>query len=75
MFSWPGVQKPLEQYGPEGGAAPPAAKAAAEDDDDFDLFGSEVSRPSYVCACTVIMPERFDYYIIILVCRTRKRVK
>ena len=38
------MQKPLDQYGSEGGAA--AKKAAADDDDDFDLFGSEVS---YLC--------------------------
>lgn len=43
MFSWPGVQKPLEQYGPEGGAAPTAPKGEADDEDDFDLFGSDVS--------------------------------
>ena len=45
MCSWPGVQKPLDQYGPESSAEPPAAQeAAADDDDDFDLFGSEVSN-------------------------------
>ncbi len=32
-----GVQKPLDAYGPTGGAAKPAAA----DDDDFDLFGSD----------------------------------
>lgn len=42
MFSWPGVQKPLDEYGPVGGATPTAAEAEADDDDDFDLFGSEV---------------------------------
>jgi len=41
-FSWPGVQKPLDQYGPEGVSTPaPAAAAADGDDDDFDLFGEE----------------------------------
>ena len=42
MFSWPGVQKPLDQYGSESGAKQPPAKEEA-DDDDFDLFGSDVS--------------------------------
>lgn len=44
MYRWPGVQKPLDQYGPDSSAKPPAAaKQEADDDDDFDLFGSEVS--------------------------------
>ena len=42
-LSFPGVQKPLDDYGPSstsvGRAAP--AKDAGDDDDDFDLFGSE----------------------------------
>ena len=46
VYRFPGVQKPLDQYGPKGSAAngPTASK-----DDDFDLFGSddeeEVSSP------------------------------
>jgi len=43
VLSFPGVQKPLDEYGPSssdtGGAA--SAKDAGDDDDDFDLFGSE----------------------------------
>lgn len=39
---FPGVQKPVEQYGSSSAASngPSATKAAAEDD-DFDLFGSD----------------------------------
>ena len=41
--SFPGVQKPLDEYGSSstsvGGAAP--AKDSGDDEDDFDLFGSE----------------------------------
>lgn len=38
MVSWPGVAKPLDQYGPAG-----AASSSTKDDadDDFDLFGSD----------------------------------
>lgn len=35
-ISWPGVAKPLDQYGPAG-----ATSSNAEDDGDFDLFGSD----------------------------------
>ena len=44
---WPGVQKPIDQYGPEGVATggAKAAEAAAggdeDEDDDFDLFGDD----------------------------------
>ena len=40
--SWPGVQKPLDQYGGDCGTGS-AASGGGADDDDFDLFGSEVS--------------------------------
>ena len=38
-----GIKKPVDQYGPAGGAAPaaPAQNGADDDDDDFDLFGSD----------------------------------
>ena len=44
--SFPGIQKPLDQYGPEAADASDSAPAkdaedADEDDDDFDLFGSD----------------------------------
>ena len=44
LFSFPGVQKPLDDYGPSStsvGGAAPAKDAGDDDDDDFDLFGSE----------------------------------
>jgi elongation factor 1-beta len=38
--SWPGVAKPLDQYGPSG--TPANDKGGDDDDDDdFDLFGSD----------------------------------
>ena len=39
-YSWPGVGKPLDQYGPPG---KPAAddNDDDDDDDDVDLFGSD----------------------------------
>ena len=45
-ISFPGIQKPLEQYGglvTDGSDNSPARDAPAEDDDDddFDLFGSD----------------------------------
>ena len=43
-YSFPGIQKPLEQYGPASVADSSPAKDAEdadEDDDDFDLFGSD----------------------------------
>jgi len=45
--SFPGIQKPLEQYGPattdalDSSPAKDAEDAAEDDDDDFDLFGSD----------------------------------
>ncbi|XP_065897222.1 elongation factor 1-beta-like isoform X2 [Dysidea avara] len=45
---FPGVQKPLDEYGSSstsvGGAAP--AKDSGDDEDDFDLFGSEDEEES-----------------------------
>jgi len=41
LISFPGVQKPLDEYGPSGDGAAAPAKGADDDDDDFDLFGSE----------------------------------
>ena len=35
VLRFPGVQKPLDQYGPA------AAPAEDDDDDDIDLFGSD----------------------------------
>ena len=52
VLSWPGVQKPLDQYGPESSGQPPAAKGGADDEDDFDLFGSEVCGLIVTCTCT-----------------------
>lgn len=48
---FPGIQKPLDQYGPASGDASgtsPAKDAggAEEDDDDFDLFGSDDEEAS-----------------------------
>ncbi|XP_064401541.1 elongation factor 1-beta-like [Halichondria panicea] len=41
-LTWPGVMKPVGEYGPSGsGASKPGAK---DDDDDFDLFGSDESE-------------------------------
>jgi hypothetical protein len=40
LYSWPGVAKPLDQYGPSG--TPANDKGGDDDDDDdFDLFGSD----------------------------------
>ena len=43
--SFPGIQKPLDQYGPEAADASDSAPAKdaedADEDDDFDLFGSD----------------------------------
>lgn len=39
-----GIKKPVDQYGPAGGAAPAPTENGAgggDDDDDFDLFGSD----------------------------------
>ena len=38
-YSWPGVGKPLDQYGPPG--KPAADDDDDDDDDDVDLFGSD----------------------------------
>ena len=40
---WPGVQKPIDQYGPEGVATGGAEAAGGDEDedDDFDLFGDD----------------------------------
>ena len=41
VCSFPGVQKPVEEYGSKGGATNgPAAAKDEDEDDDFDLFGS-----------------------------------
>ena len=55
--SFPGIQKPLDQYGPEAADASDSAPAkdaedaGEDDDDDFDLFGSddEEAVGSYQC--------------------------
>ena len=45
--SFPGVQKPIDSYGPATGSGAGDAAAAADDDDDddddddFDLFGED----------------------------------
>ena len=47
---FPGVQKPLDQYGNQSNSA--AATGGDDDDDDFDMFGSdneEVSGCGLVC--------------------------
>ena len=46
MHRFPGVQKPLDQYGPASGAAAGKVEEDEDDDDDIDLFGSddEVSK-------------------------------
>ena len=53
--SWPGVMKPVEEYGPSGGgeveeSAAPASKPADDDDSDFDPFASDNSE---VFTCTI----------------------
>ena len=59
LTSFPGIQKPLDQYGPASGDASgtsPAKDAggAEEDDDDFDLFGSDDEEAvSMICACQI----------------------
>ncbi len=47
---WPGVMKPVSEYGPSG---TPASKPAAKDDDsddDFDPFASDDSEVGIVFA-------------------------
>jgi elongation factor 1-beta len=39
--AFPGVQKPVEEYGSKGGATNGPAAAKNEDEDDFDLFGDD----------------------------------
>ena len=41
MSSFPGVQKPVDQYGSSVEGAVNGDTAAADDEDDFDLFGSD----------------------------------
>ena len=44
VLRFPGVQKPLDQYGPAAAAAGGGAAKEEEDeddDDDIDLFGSD----------------------------------
>ncbi len=38
---FPGIQKPLDDYGCSTSSPPTSKAAAADDDDDFDLFGSD----------------------------------
>lgn len=44
-LAFPGVQRPINEYGPSQSTAATSAKAAAkdddDDDDDFDLFGDD----------------------------------
>ena len=40
-YSWPGVGKPLDQYGPPGKPAADDNDDDDDDDDDVDLFGSD----------------------------------
>lgn len=42
LCSFPGVQRPIGEYGPSAAATAPSAKAGGDDDDDdFDLFGDD----------------------------------
>ena len=47
VCSFPGIQKPLDQYGPQtvdavdSSPANDAGDADEDEDDDFDLFGSD----------------------------------
>jgi Na+-transporting methylmalonyl-CoA/oxaloacetate decarboxylase gamma subunit len=38
---FPGVQRPVDEYGPDRAAAAAGAKEEDGDDDDFDLFGDD----------------------------------
>lgn len=53
LSSFPGIQKPLDQYGPAIAAtdSAPAKDAEDDDDDDFDLFGSDDEEA--VCVVSV----------------------
>ena len=41
LCSFPGVQKPVEEYGSKGGATNGPAATKDEDEDNFDLFGDD----------------------------------
>lgn len=53
LFSFPGVQKPLEQYGTSSVAAATANGGGDDDDDDdFDMFGDQTEEEvSLICLC------------------------
>ena len=52
MCRFPGVQKPVDQYGLSAEGAINGDTAAAEDEDDFDLFGSD-DEDDIVCTSIV----------------------
>ena len=41
MHRFPGVQKPLDQYGSASGGGAASKEDEDDDDDDIDLFGSD----------------------------------
>ena len=55
--SFPGVQKPVEQYGSETANGPVAAQ---NEDDDFDLFGSDDDEEEV----SVSLPLELDFCLI-----------
>lgn len=38
---FPGVQRPVTEYGPKGGQEVPPAESGEVEEDDFDLFGDD----------------------------------
>ena len=57
-FSFPGVQKPLDQC--DSGVANTTVKKAAADDDNFDLFGSEDEEVCEVVGAWVLLLQTRD---------------
>ena len=57
---FPGIQKPLDQYGGKSAPAPAADDDDEDDDDDFDLFGDddEVSLLIYTAYSTIFISSR-----------------
>lgn len=64
--SFPGIQKPLDQYGPAtadvSDSSPAKDAEDAAEDDDFDLFGSDDEEAvCNVCMCSTCNQSRLDY--------------
>ena len=80
-FRFPGVQKPIEEYGSQtsggGGATGGGGDDDDDDDDDFELFGSDDEEVSTLICSFILtsLHKQYLYTYIMNIYRRRKKLR